>query len=573
MNNMKIEALKRPTRNFIPEDLIVNTWEAIEPYFSTLKAAQVTEIDALLQWMANRSELTAAIEDEYRWRYIRQSCDTENKAFAEAYEYFVEKIAPQMMVANNELDKLVVATGLLEALEVKGLNIYVKHLKNSIELFKEDNIPLLTEMNLKEQEYGVIIGRMTIEHEGQELTLYQAAKLLQSDDRALRKTVFDKIAERRLQDKDILDNLFDELLVLRSKIAKNAGFENYRDYKLKALGRFDYGVEACEAFHEAIKNQVVPVAKLIQERNKKKLGYDSYRPYDADAPLPDENALSPFTDDKDLVEKTIHVLQNVDDYFAWCLATMDTMGHLDLSSRKGKSPGGYNMTLPEIGVPFIFMNASGTQRDVVTMVHEGGHAVHSFLMRDLKFDFEKEISSEIAELASMSMELFTLEEWKTFYPNENDFNKAKMEQLEKIVSMLPWIAIVDKFQHWIYTHEGHTVEERNAAWIEIFSSFGTKVMDWSGYEETMRYTWQKQLHIYEVPFYYIEYGIAQLGALGMWMNFRENKEATIAQYKQALALGYTKPLPETYAVAGVPFDFSEAHIQKLMDMMKKELGF
>ncbi|MBX7224547.1 MAG: M3 family oligoendopeptidase [Chitinophagales bacterium] len=570
---MKIEALKRPTRNFIPEDLVVNTWEAIEPYFNTLKAAQVTEIDALLQWMANRSELTAAIEDEYRWRYIRQSCDTENKAFAEAYEYFVEKIAPQMMVANNELDKLVVATGLLEALEAKGLNIYVKHLENSIELFKEENIPLLTEMNLKEQEYGVIIGRMTIEHEGQELTLYQAAKLLQSDDRALRKTVFDKIAERRLQDKDILDNLFDELLVLRSKIAKNAGFENYRDYKLKALGRFDYGVEACEAFHEAIKNQVVPVAKLIQERNKKKLGYDSYRPYDADAPLPDENALSPFTDDKDLVEKTIHVLQNVDDYFAWCLATMDTMGHLDLSSRKGKSPGGYNMTLPEIGVPFIFMNASGTQRDVVTMVHEGGHAVHSFLMRDLKFDFEKEISSEIAELASMSMELFTLEEWKTFYPNENDFNKAKMEQLEKIVSMLPWIAIVDKFQHWIYTHEGHTVEERNAAWMEIFSSFGTKVMDWSGYEETMRYTWQKQLHIFEVPFYYIEYGIAQLGALGMWMNFRENKEATIAQYKQALALGYTKPLPETYAVAGVPFDFSEAHIQKLMDMMKKELGF
>ena len=427
---MEIVAIEKKTRKFIPNDLIVENWAQLSPFFDKLLQHKINGIDDLLVWMENRSELGAAIDDEFRWRYIRQTCDTENEKLREEYEYFVSEISPKLMEINNQLNEKVAQSGLLDALEEKGLSVYVRGLKNSLELFREENIPLYTELNLKEQEYGQIIGRMTIQHNGEELTTAQANKLLQNEDRSLRETIFKKVGERRLQDKEALENLFDELIVIRDNIAKNAGFDNYRDYKFKELGRFDYGVKECEDFHDAVKNEVNPLVKKIDQNIKNKLGVSTLRPYDLDAPFPGEKTLKPFNGARELIEKSILTLDKIDPYFSWCLATMDKMNHFDLESRKGKGPGGYNMSMPELGVPFVFMNASGTHGDVTTMVHEAGHAVHSFLVKDLPFDFDKEVSSEVAELASMSMELFALEAYSTFYSDENDLKKTKSDQLE-----------------------------------------------------------------------------------------------------------------------------------------------
>lgn len=568
---MEIAAIERKKRKFIPNDLVIENWEQLLPFFNELLHHNITEIDDLLLWMEKRSELGAAIDDEFRWRYIRQTCDTESEKLRNDYEYFVSEISPKLMEINNQLNKKVADSGLLDALIEKGLSVYVRGLKNSIALFREENIPLYTALNLKEQEYGQIIGRMTIEHEGAELTIAQANKLLHSEHRALRETIYKKIGERRLQDKNALENLFDELILLRDKIAKNAGFDNYRDYKFEELGRFDYGIKECEDFHDAVKNKVLPLVELIDLKIKSKLGLSELRPYDMDAPFPGEKTLKPFESDRELIEKSILTLDKIDPYFSWCLATMDKMNHFDLESRKGKGPGGYNMSMPELGIPFVFMNASGTHNDVTTMIHEAGHAVHSFLVKDLPFDFDKEVSSEVAELASMSMELFALDAYDVFYSDPNDLKKTKSDQLERIISILPWIAIIDKFQHWIYTHIGHSQVERKAAWESISKEFSSGIKNFDGLEEIAAYSWHKQLHLFEVPFYYIEYGIAQLGALGMWKNYKENPKKAIENYKKALALGYTQPIPVMYETAGVPFDFTSKHIGSLMQFIKGEL--
>jgi oligoendopeptidase F len=282
-------------------------------------------------------------------------------------------------------------------------------------------------------------------------------------------------------------------------------------------------------------------------------------------------ALEPFTSGADLLEKTIKCFAKVDDYFAYCIKTMDDMNRLDLESRKGKSPGGYNYPMAETNVPFIFMNAASSTRDVETMVHEGGHAVHSFLSKDLELSAFKNCPSEVAELASMSMELISYEGQDEFYPNKEDFNRAKEEHLEGIIKILPWIATIDKFQHWVYTNPKHTREERKAYWLQLSKEFGTGMVNWEGLEQFQAYTWQKQLHLYEVPFYYIEYGMAQLGALSVWRNYLNNKPAAVEAYKKALSLGYTKTIGEIYETAGIKFDFSEAYIKSLMEFVNTEL--
>ena len=250
---------------------------------------------------------------------------------------------------------------------------------------------------------------------------------------------------------------------------------------------------------------------------------------------------------------------------------MNEMNRLDLDSRKGKAPGGYNMPLAESGAPFIFMNAAGQMHDVTTMVHEGGHAVHSFLAHPLELSAFKEYPIEMAEVASMSMELFSMEYWDTFFKNPDDLKRAKEHQLERVISVMPWIAIIDRFQHWIYENPFHTTEERTSHWMEILREFSSTEIDFNGLEQYREIAWQRQLHLFEVPFYYIEYGIAQLGAIGMWKQFKENKEKALDNYMKALSLGGIKPLPELYTTAGLQFDFSPAYIKKLMEFVHTEM--
>jgi oligoendopeptidase F len=418
------------------------------------------------------------------------------------------------------------------------------------------------------QQYGVISGKMTVEVNGKEYTLQQASKFLESPDRTLREEVYTKIQERRLQDKDTLNEMFSQLIQKRHEVALNADFQNFRDYKFVEMGRFDYSKEDCFQFHEAVKKHVLPLVDIIYENKRKKLGLDRLRPWDTEAEPQGVTPLNPFKNSEELIEKSIACFQELRPFFGECLKKMKAIGHLDLESRKGKAPGGYNCPLAESGAPFIFMNAAGQMHDVTTMVHEGGHAIHSFLTHPLELSSFKEYPMEIAEVASMAMELFSMDYGNTFFTSEEELQRAKEHQLERVITIFPWIAIIDKFQHWVYEHPAHSIEERSNTWMEILNEFSSQVIDWSGLEKYRRYSWQRQLHLFEVPFYYIEYGIAQLGAIGMWKQFKQNREQALDNYTRALSLGGTRTLPELYETAGLKFDLSANHIESLILFLK-----
>ena len=559
-----IEKIKR---TFLTEDFKVTDWESLQPSFDDLIARPLDTKAALEQWLRDISELEAVISEDACWRQINMTCDTNNKAYEEAFTFFCMEIEPKMKPYAFELNKKLLACPFSAELDTTIYFPYLRSVGNSIKLYREENVQLQADMSIQAQQFGVISGAMGIEMDGKEYTMQQAAKFLHNPDRSVREAAFTKMAARRLQDKDKLNNLFNTLIDLRQQIAKNAGFENYRDYKFRELGRFDYTIEDCFAFHAAVKEHILPLQAMLTNFRKSRLGLDIMKPWDADAEPAGTQPLQPFHTGKELSDKAVEVFSKLRPYFSGCLKTMQQMQRMDLESRKGKAPGGYNCPLAETGVPFIFMNAAGTMGDVITMMHEGGHAVHSFLSHHLPLSAFKEYPMEIAELASMSMELFTMEHWDVFFSDSKELDRARLEEMERVISVLPWIATIDKFQHWIYTHAGHTNEEREAAWLAILNEFSTGIVDWTGFEEYRAHSWQKQLHLFEVPFYYIEYGIAQLGAIAMWRQYRNNKEQALDNYMAALSLGYTKTLKELYATAGISFDLSPAYVKELADFV------
>lgn len=564
----RIEKIKR---TFLPEDFKVTTWDALQPYFEKLVNEPINNKTELEAWLHNISELEAVISEDACWRQINMTCDTTNEAYEKAFTYFCVEIEPKMKPYFFELNKKLLASPYTKELDPTSYFPYLRSVENAVQLYREENVAIQSDLSLLAQQYGVISGKMTITHDEKEYTLQQAARFLQDPDRELRETIFRKIAARRLQDKEELNKLFNQLLEKRQQVAKNAGFDNYRDYKFRELGRFDYTPEDCFAFHNAVREHILPLHKMLVEARKKKLGLDVMRPWDGDAEPVGTEPLHPFETGKQLSDKAIEVFSRLGNYFSGCLNTMVSMNRMDLESRIGKAPGGYNCPLAETGVPFIFMNAAGTVNDVITMMHEGGHAVHSFLSHNLPLSSFKEYPMEIAELASMSMELFSMEHWDVFFNNKDELHRAQLEELERVISVLPWIATIDKYQHWLYTNPGHTNEEREKEWMNILKEFSTGVTDWTGFEEYRAHFWQKQLHLYEVPFYYIEYGIAQLGAIAMWRQYRGNKEQALENYKKALSLGYTKTLKELYATAGIKFDFSPVYVAELGNFVKERL--
>ena len=563
--------LTRPTRQYLPEDFAVSTWANLEPYFKELLARELPDAKALQQWFQDRSELESALAEDAGWRYIRMTTDTTNEEATQRYNDFVQNIQPHMAPYSDKLNRKALDHPQLDSLNAEGYEIMLRSMRKDVEIFREENIPLNTEIQTETQKYGQLTGSMTIEHEGQELTLQQAGVLLQRTDRELREAIYHKIQDRRLQDAEPLDALFTKLISLRNQVAQNAGFANFRDYKFKSMGRFDYSAEDCFAFHEAVASEVVPLHNDLMVQRKEALKLDTLRPWDKAVDVTGKPPLEPFSGGTDLLEKTIRVFNKLDRYLGERLEIMREMGHLDLESRKGKSPGGYNYPLMEVGVPFIFMNATSTVRDMVTLLHEGGHAVHSFLTRDLELVDFKNTPSEVAELASMSMELLTMDYWDEYFDNEEDLKRAKRNHLEDLLFTLPWVATIDQFQHWIYENPNHTIEERISNWNQIYDRFADSTTDWSGLEEHKNYVWQKQLHLYQVPFYYIEYGFAQLGAIAVWKNYKENPEQGLKGYMNALKLGYTKSIPEVYEAAGIRFDFSREYIRELVAFVRGEL--
>lgn len=560
-------------RQFLPQNLQIRSKEDILPFYDQLIEAPIENVAAFQSFLKNVSELDSAVSENLAWRYIRMTCDTLNKEHETDYLTFVQEIQPHIAPYEDKLNQKIVQCPFMAELESDpAYHIYFRSLKGAVELFREANIQLQADVQTLAQEYSAIQGAMSIVYNDKEYTMQQAGNFLQRTDRAERETVWKLMFERRNKDTEALESLFDKMTQMRHQIALNAGFNNYRDYMFKAMGRYDYSVQDCFDFHQAIEEHVVPLQVKLAQKRKELLQLEQLKPWDMAVDPEGREPLKPFQDGSDLLQRSLHCLKKVDPWFSDCLNYMHQNNLLDLESRKGKAPGGYNYPLAESNVPFIFMNASGNLRDVETLVHEAGHAIHSFLMAPLELNAFKNTPSEVAELASMSMELISMDGWDAYFSETPELMRAKLEQLEGVIGTLPWIAQVDAFQHWIYENPTHSREERRQTWLSLSRRFGTGMVDYTGYEDALAYSWHKQLHIFEIPFYYIEYGFAQLGAIGMWKRYCEDRGMGLQGYKDALTLGYTRSIPEVYQAAGLSFSFSGDYVQQLFAFLGHEMS-
>ena len=563
--------LAKKVRSFVTDDLKINSWSDIEKYFIDLESRDLNSIDDLEKWLADRSELETVLEEDVAWRYIAMTGDTSDEQKKANYNVFVAEIQPKIAPYSDKLNRKLLDSRFLNELGHQGYKIYLRSVKKDVEIFREENVQLLSEILQESQEFGAIVGAMTIDHDGKTLTLQQASNFLKETDRDLRHEVYDKIVGRRLKDREKLDDLFENLYEKRQKVAKNASFENFRDYMFAALGRFDYTPDDCFEMHKSIEEELVPICKQILTNRRSKLGLEILRPWDLEVDTSGKAPLKPFNSGVEMIDKTIDCFTDIDPALGACINELKRLEHIDPDSRIGKAPGGYNYPLYETGIPFIFMNNSCSLRDMVTIIHEGGHAVHSIVTDDLPYIAFKGCPSEVAELASMSMELISMDHWHHYFESEDDLKRAQRTHLESVLMGLPWIAMVDKFQHLVYSEEGGERERRYKIWNQLLEEFGTGVIDYTNYKESLSTSWQRQLHIYEVPFYYIEYGMAQLGAIAMWRNYREDPSGTLGKYLDALRLGYTRGIREIYEAAGIKFDFSRTYVKELCAFVKEEL--
>lgn len=567
-----IPLVEKAPRTFVDADQRIERWDDLKPYFDHLLERELSDLASLKKWLHDLSELEAVVEENAAWRYIRMTVDTSDKAAAEDYQYFVSEIQPAMAPYADQLNRRFASHPQAAELKGKAYQMYLDRTNAAIALFREANIPLQTELQSLAQRYSGIIGKLAIELDGEQLTLPAAGAKLQETDRNLREHVYGKMQAALANEAEDIDAVFDEMLGLRHQLAVNADHPDYRSYKFAELNRFDYTAEDCEAFHTSIEKAIVPLTRKALEERKTRMGLEVLRPWDLSVDPEGRAPLKPFQSAEELLKKSIAVFERIDPFFADCLRSMEKLGHLDLASKTGKAPGGYNYPLYESGLPFIFMNAVGTQRDLVTMMHEGGHAVHSVLSHSLELTAFKSCPSEVAELASMSMELISMDHWEVFYDDEASCIRAKREHLEDILSALPWIARIDAFQHWLYTHPGHSRQEREEAWLALDARLGSGMVDFSGYEAARKNSWHRQLHLFEVPFYYIEYAMAQLGAIAVWRNYKTEAQAALDAFKAALSMGYKAPIQDIYACAGVRFDFSADYLEELAGFLKDQLA-
>jgi oligoendopeptidase F len=575
-------------RKFVPEKIDLGDWPQIAPLFDQLerRAAGANSAAALEHWLLDWSELSAALDEESSRRYIAMTCHTDNPDAEKAYLHFVENVEPQLKPRQFALEKIyILRRGELHEPPISTQKnnrapkarpsdarylVFDREVKNHVELFRPENVPLETGKARLCQQYQKLSGALTVNFRGSEKTLVQMGRYLEEPDRALRQEAWELVAKRRLREAEKFDDIFDQMLKLRAQIAKNAGFGNYRDYAFRRLGRFDYTPEDCARFHDAVEKHIMPIERELQAERRRQLKLEKLRPWDLAVDPLNRPPLKPFIQVGEMVSRTQKIFDRLDSGLAGGFRQMQELHLLDLDNRKGKAPGGYQSTLSESRLPFIFMNAVGLQRDVETILHEAGHAFHALAARDEDLYAYRSAPIEFCEVASMSMELLGDEFIGEFYSTA-DANRARRVHLEGIIGIFPWVATVDAFQHWIYTHPNHTRDERRTAWLELMDRFGGDV-DWSGFENARAHLWHRQLHIFIHPFYYIEYGIAQLGALQVWANSKQDKVKALNDYKKSLALGGSRPLPELFAAAGCKFEFSAATIKPLIQLTRSELA-
>jgi len=561
-------------RTFVPADSDPSRFEQLEPLYKSLLGMPIDTAERLHDWLAKASELSAVVDEYGNRRYIDNSCHTDDPAMEKAYLHYVENIDPRIKPLAFELQKKFLASPALEQLRSdRRLAMLERRWKAEVEVFRPENVPLETQITTLTTQYDKISGAQMVMFRGKEYTPQQIARFYEDPDRRTRQEAWEAATNRRLQDAAAVEEIFDKQLPLRQTVAQNAGLRTYRDFVWKSQKRFDYTPADCQRFAEAIAGTVVPLVSRLHAERARELGVDSLRPWDLDVDPRNRPPLHPFAEDDvdGFVSKTREIFHRLSPDLATDFDQLKTRGNLDLDSRKGKQPGGYQCSLEESKQPFIFMNAAGLHRDVETLLHEGGHAFHyQWASRKEPLMFLRAAPMEFCEVASMAMELLGGEHLDVFYDAEGQARAAR-KKLEGILRFFPWMAIIDQFQHWIYTHPGHSRDERAAHWLMLQDRFG-KGVDWTGHEAARRTLWQRQLHLFHAPFYYVEYGIAQLGALQLWMKAKEDPRRALSNYRAALSLGGTRPLPELFAAAGINFDFSEKTLAPLVRAVEEELS-
>ena len=557
----------------IPKDvghLLLWTWDEISPLFQNLENRSLTAAN-LKDWLADWSDLSAGVAELYNRLYVATTVNTADQDARQRRERFLDEIYPPSMQAEQNLKHKLLDSGL----EPEGFDIPLRNMRAEAALFRQTNLPLLAGEQKLNDQYDSIIGAQTVTWEGSELTLPQISRVYQDPDRSRRERAWRLAAERQLEDRKAIHSLWAKLLALRQQISGNAGLD-YRTYRWQQYLRFDYTPQDCRQFHDAIEQVVVPAARRVYAQRRLRLGLDTLRPWDLEVDPLNRPALRPFKDVDELMRKTAVIFRRVDPQLGDYFDRMVTEDLLDLDNRKNKSPGGYCTGFAAVRLPFIFANSVGVHDDVQTLLHEGGHAFHIFESRVLPYYAQTNVPTEFAEVASMSMELlaspFLAESCGGFY-SEAGAARARVETLERWILFWPYMAVVDAFQHWVYENpaKASNSDQCDACWGSLWQRFMPGV-DWSGLEDARVTGWQRKLHIHTEPFYYVEYGLAQLGAVQVWRNSLTDQAGAVASYRRALALGGTVSLPQLFQAAGARLAFNQAALQSAVELMEATIA-
>ena len=551
------------------EGLDAKQWDELQPIYQEFLDREIVSADDLESWLLELGQFDAYVGETGSMLYVDMTCDTENEEVKQAYLDFVEQVQPELAKVGDSLNRKLAESPYADELDSIEYNVLLRDTRMGISIFREENIALGTELTKLGQRYNEICGSMTVQFDGEERTMQQMGKYLQVNDREVRESAYRAVGERRFQDAEEIDELYDKMIALRHQVAQNAGYENFRDYTFDSKRRFDYTPTDCEAFQTAIEQICVPLMREIDGERRDALGLKALRMWDMGHDVQGRNPLQPFTEVEEMVAGTSRMFHRLSSELGEFFDSLRDGTSLDLDSRKGKAPGGYQLQRDHSRKPFIFMNATGLQRDLETMVHEAGHAFHSIYADEIPLVDYRSAPIEFCEVAAMSMELLTHDFLDEFYSSD-DANRAVREHLEGIVSILAWIATIDAFQHWIYTNPGHSKEERHQQWLNLGDRFGS-ILDWTGFEDWRKVGWQRQLHLFSYPFYYIEYGIAQLGALQLWLQYQKNPQTALDNYAKSMRLGGSRPLPELFEAGEMSFDLGNSTVQGLIDAVRAEL--
>ncbi len=549
-------------------------WAQLSRPFDELKGRQIRSAEDLKRWLADQDELDAVVYEHKALLTVNVSRQTDDAGYKEAYMDFLQNLEPKIKISSFELLKKYVASPYRKELPPLGYGMMDKRRESAARIFREENVELEKKDAELSEQYQTIRGAMTVSFRGEERTLQQMSRFYEETNRSVRSEAWELAEARLLKDNEKLDLVYDEMISLRDRMAKNAGFSNFRDYVFVQKNRFDYTPKDCLALHDAVEKFFVPLSRKIDEERKRKMGLDELRPWDMSVDPEGRPPLAPFDDINGLVGGCTRIVRKVDDQLSKYFDRMVELDLLDLDSRKGKAPGGFQDEFSELRFPFIFMNAARKDSDVRVLLHESGHSFQTFLMREAGLPFfnsNQNLPMEFAEVASTSMELMGGEHLEGAFYDGVDARRSNKTEVIDMVKSFTWVATIDSFQHWVYTHPEHTHEERAAEWTKTFRRF-SGLESYEGFESQLRYRWQRQLHLYQAPFYYIEYAIATLGALGIWFMYREDRAKAIAAYKRALTLGASKPLPELFQAAGVPWNLGprslESYSRQLSSLLR-----